>query len=184
MSEFSNSLHLVSDDQQDGVDLLRRAGKDGWVFPPGNGWVTVVIDDEGTIPAPPSIVAANSGLLLDYLNAEDHAWMFRLFRGPAQLQAYECAWEGVVEADTAALNVDDLVETLGVATGRTLDADLIRSLLYVETMDDVMPSFPGGNPGHRFASAIGLEYFEWLSGDYMSRPDPPTAPDTVRVERD
>lgn len=46
MSEFSDSYHLRSNNQQDGVDLLRAAGLRGYVFPPENGWVTVVAEGE------------------------------------------------------------------------------------------------------------------------------------------
>ena len=182
MSEFSNSLHLVSDEQQDGIDLLRRAETPGWVFPASQGWVTMVVDDDMLVPAPPAVVLANSGLLLDYLNAEDHGWMFRLFRGPTLVHAYECAWEDDVEVNTAGLVLDELVDVLGTATGRRLDPENVRRLLFVETFDQVLADFPGGNPGHKFAEAIGLEYFEWLSGHYMNLPDAPAAPGAVYVE--
>lgn len=183
MSEFSNSLHLVATDQQDGVDLLRASEISGWVFPPTNGWVTIVVDEDMLIPAPPDVVAANRGLLLDYLNAVDHGWMFRLFRGPAQLQGYECSWEDAVEANTDGLDLPGLVETLSVATGRDLDAAYLRTLLFVERFDDILPDYPGGNPGHEFAATVGLTHFEWLSGHYMRLPDAPTVAGTVYVDR-
>ena len=152
------------------------------MFPASQGWVTIVVDGEMLLPAPAAIVAANSGLLLDYMNAEDRGWMFRLFRGPTQVQAYECSWEDDVDVNTAGLALDELVDTLGTASGRRLDPNNVRSLLFVETFDQVLPDFPGGNPGHKFAAAIGLEYFEWLSGHYMSKTDAPAEPGVVYVE--
>ena len=71
MSEFSESFHLRSDCQQNGEDLLRRAGLTGAVFSPVRGWVTVVPESE-MYEAVDQMVASNQGLLLHYLYAEDH----------------------------------------------------------------------------------------------------------------
>jgi hypothetical protein len=174
VSEFSNSLHVVSDDQDAGIGLLTRASVAGWVFPPANGWVTVVIDNDDLLPAPPGIIAANDGLLLDYINAEDHGWMFRLFRGRSQLNAYQCSWDGDLEADVSALDIDQFAEVLSAALQRPLDRELLRSLFRVASIEDVFGDFTGGNPGHKLARAVGLEHYEWLSGYYMRLPDSPT----------
>ncbi|MCP3976265.1 MAG: hypothetical protein GY720_17415 [bacterium] len=62
-----------------------------------------------------------------------------------------------------------------VMGGRTLDSDYLRSLLFIDDFDGVFGS-GGGNPGHKFAAAIGLRHFEWLSGHYMEHPDAPGVP--------
>ena len=40
MSEFSESYHLRSERAQDAIDILKSAGKKGYVYEPINGWVT------------------------------------------------------------------------------------------------------------------------------------------------
>ena len=42
MSEFSESIYLRSDDQQDGIDWLRESGLAGYVFESIDGWVQVL----------------------------------------------------------------------------------------------------------------------------------------------
>jgi hypothetical protein len=41
MSEFSESDHLRSERPEDAIELLRSARRKGFVYEPGNGWVTM-----------------------------------------------------------------------------------------------------------------------------------------------
>lgn len=63
MSDFSAAYHLKANNQQDGVDLLKRAGVSGYVFEPVNGWVTFVTQID-TFSPDSKISDHNSGVLL------------------------------------------------------------------------------------------------------------------------
>ncbi|MHC4158697.1 MAG: hypothetical protein ACYSSO_06430, partial [Planctomycetota bacterium] len=88
MSEFSESFHLRSNSQQNGEDLLKRAGLKGAVFSPVRGWVTVVPESE-LYEAVDQMVGANQRVLLHYLYAEDHGWQFEVYEGSSAICKYE-----------------------------------------------------------------------------------------------
>jgi hypothetical protein len=111
MSEFSESFHLRSDSQQDGEDLLRRAGFAGAVFSPMRGWVTIVPESE-LFEATDKMVASNQGLLLHYLYAEDHGWKFELYKNSSIISQYECGWESNLAVNDSDLNLASLVSLL------------------------------------------------------------------------
>ncbi len=177
MSEFSESYHLRAQDLDEGVALLERAGIAGWVFPPVGGWCTVVPErDFGGVPDE-AVIAANAGLLLFYVNAEDHGWGFWLFDGPHLVSSYSIGWTDEVEADDSALDLGLLRDRLGAAVGPRWD-EVERALSTPSAPDEI---FGDGNPGHRFAAAVGLSNYEWISGHYLDT-DEADHPGLVRVE--
>jgi hypothetical protein len=116
MSEFSESYHLESNDQQEGVRLLERAELDGFVFLPGNGWVTMVVESEfGETPAP--LIAANDGRLLHYLLDEEAGWMFDIYSGVHSASSYQCRWLDWSDHENRIKIKDSL-----------LDLDLVQSI--------------------------------------------------------
>ena len=180
MSEFSESYHLLTEDQHAGVALLERAGRAGWVFPPANGWCTVVVDGEFTGMPAGAVIAANEGVLLQYVNAEDHGWGFTVWNETAEISAYGIGWTEEIQADTSQLDLAKLREYLPVVRPGAWPA--IEAGL--EPPEDHATLFIGvENPGHRFARQLGLANFEWVSGHYLATGgEESVGPDVVRVD--
>lgn len=61
MSEFSESYHLRSNNTEDSVQLLKRSGLGGYVFPAQRGWVTMVAGDVSST-SELALIQANHGL--------------------------------------------------------------------------------------------------------------------------
>lgn len=170
MSEFSESWHLVADGAPEGEALLRRAGRPGWVFAPAGGWVTIVPDAGFGELDPAGFAAANTGLLVHYVNAEDHGWAFTVFDGAAPVCAYEAEWTFDLAADTSRLDVEALVTRL-TAAGIDCDAAAVAPLVSDELDEDALFADPFTNPGHRFAALLGWAEFSWLDAGGL-RNDP------------
>ena len=98
MSEFSESYHLRGSDINEAAALLRRAGLKGYVFPPSNGWISFVAEQNSFEPDP-RVVVKNTGTLLHYVSAEDHGWSFALFEGADLACGYGCNWDEDVQVD-------------------------------------------------------------------------------------
>lgn len=179
MSEYSQSYHLLSSEQEDARRLLEAASLEGWVLPPGDGWVTFVAREDFTGEANPALRHANDDLLLFYVNAEDHGWAFDLFDTQTLLSAYKCEWIDVVDQDNTQLRLDLLVELL-VARGVQVDRGALAQALDVHSLDDVINGL-GPNPGHQFASAIGLTWYEWMSSGYIEGGRPDLPPSVLHV---
>lgn len=158
MSEFSESFHLRSDSQQNGEDLLRRAGLTGAVFSPVRGWVTVVPESE-MYEAIDQMVAANQGLLLHYLYAEDHGWQFALYKNNSIVCQYECGWVSELAINDSDLNQAVLVSLL-IEKSRE---KVLENILYPPDLNAIIMD----PPAYRFANLVGLEHYEWLSGAYL-----------------
>ena len=158
MSEFSESFHLRSDSQQNGEDLLRRAGLTGAVFSPVRGWVTVVPESE-MYEAVDQIVASNQGLLLHYLYAEDHGWQFEVYEGSSTICKYECGWDAELAINDSEMNQSVLVPLLVEESCERA----LESILHPADLDAVIMD----PPAYRFANVVGLEHYEWLSGGYL-----------------
>ncbi len=163
MSEFSECFYLRSDNPQDGIDLLKRAGFQGAVFKPSHNWVTV-IPDSPMNEAVESMKSVNKGSLLHYMYAEDHGWSFSIFKQDEQIFHYDCSWEDDIEINDKEVHMEAVEEFL-------LDPSEMsdfNDLLYPNSIDDL-----ADDPRSRkFAGLIGLEYFEWMSWDYITRTDP------------
>lgn len=185
MSEFSDSYHIRSDNQQDGVDLLRAAGLQGYVFPAENGWVTVVAEGEAFEPNQ-RLIRAAPGVLLHYVSAEDHGWAFELYRAGKTLSSYEAEWDHDIRVTRDEIDRDILGEHLGDGI-RGLD-DLAYRRLFYPTFDEFMGLAleDGEQLADRFAEAAGLTNYSWLSYHYVDSDyddDPELAAQgVVRVE--
>lgn len=162
MSEFSESYHLRASRADDAVDLLRRAGLKGFVFPSANGWTTFVAE-EGRFTPDPRLVAVNERKLVHYVSAEDHGWSFALFVGSEPLCAYGCSWEELVQVDDSQFNEDALRGFFGPDPADLLGR--LRTVLHPATLNEVFEN----NPSHTFAETLGLTNFAWIAYDYLAR---------------
>jgi hypothetical protein len=166
MSEFSESYHLRSESQQDGVALLRAAGLRGYVFPPENGWVTVVAEGEEFEPNQ-RLIGAAPGLLLHYVHAEDHGWGFELYRAGKMLSGYDVEWDSEIRVTRDEIDRGVLAEYLGDGI-RELDDQAYRRLFH-PTFDEHMELALNGDESvaERFTEAAGLTNYSWLSYHYV-----------------
>ena len=164
MSEFSESYHLRSERAEDAIEILRRAGRKGFVHPPVNGWVTFVVED-GVFEADERIVAEASLPLLHYVSAEDHGWNFTLFeRGGEVASAYRCEWDDEIRADGSRYSRAALKRIVPASDAALLD-DFER---WLKPEEDGLDELFEAEPSKVFAMAIGLEHYEWLNYDYMA----------------
>ncbi len=162
MSEFSESYHMRGGNIDEGVALLRRACLKGYVFPPANGWIAVVAEQNSFAPDQ-RIIAQNKTLLLHYVSAEDHGWSFALFDGRQLISAYNCSWDDDVRVDDSLFSKDNLIRILG-ASGKEAGIAIER-ILHPETIDEVFDS----EPSRVFAELMSLPHFEWFAYDYVAR---------------
>lgn len=183
MSEFSESFHLWADDQAAGVALLERSGLAGWVYRPSNGWVTVVLDRDFSGEGDPALTEANEGVLLLYVNAEDHGWSLTVWEGSAERSAYEAEWTEEMSTKTRKLDLNEVKRLLGPAIGDERVANLIALLRAPLDEGEWDSWIADGNPGHRAARLLGLEHADWLSGPYLAADDSEAVSDgAIRVD--
>ncbi len=167
MSEFSESYHLRSEHAEDAVQLLRRAGRRGYVYQPVNGWVTFVVED-GNFEPDARIVAAATNPLLHYVSAEDHGWSFTFYDSGKIVSHYRCDWDDEITVDDSGYSRAAMQEFVPSAKETMLD-DLERRL-HPKDFDELFEA----EPSKLFAQALGLEHYDWLSFDYTaSRLDSP-----------
>jgi hypothetical protein len=162
MSEFSESYHLRGSDINEAAALLRRTGLKGYVFPPSNGWISFVAEQNSFEPDP-RVVAKNTGTLLHYVSAEDHGWNFSLFEGAELACGYGCNWDEDVQVDDSRYSAVALSRALGSGTETAIAA--IERVLHPVDIDEAIES----QPSQVFAQAMVLPRFEWFAYDYVSR---------------
>lgn len=160
MSQFSDSYHLKTKNIQDGIMLLQNAKKRGYVFSPLNGWVTIVAEGEPFI-ANESIINSNIGILLHFINAEDHGWGFTLFDSDKQISHYSCFWEDELAIDDSELNIKVFDEFIGHEDQKLKK---IKDVLYIQGIEEAFEK----NVAKTFVDLIGITYHEWVSYDYVS----------------
>ena len=159
MSEFSESFHLRTNEKKEGIELLKNLGITGIVFDAINNWVTVL--PEGELNSQISPMSSYKGTVLHYLYAEDHAWMTSLFTNGASISSFVCAWDPEIYIEDSSLNIDALSKLI---TSPTLLPQL-EELFKINDIDKLFKV----NPAYTFASLMGLEHYEWLSGQDIER---------------
>ncbi len=172
MSEFSESYHTSAQTQSEGEALLRRAQTPGFVFPPANGWVTVVPKDETHYGEPnDSIIRSSVGTLLYYLNAEDHGWAFTVYQDGGLRGSYECRWEDDVSVNDTNLDLDFMASVAASHGSEFQQArQELERLLHppsIESVFGIDPNDPLANPGHLFAELLGLKHYSFIAPAYM-----------------
>ena len=158
MSDVSESFYLRSDKQQEGIDLLKRAGLTGIVFAPVKHWVTL-IPQVSLREALEPLVAANEGALLHYIFAEDYGWGFRVYDKSTRVSYYECSWESDIVIHEEHVQRELLEELFKCP----LQPSQLESLLHPVMLGDLL------GIDHRFADLFELEYYEWLSAEHFER---------------
>lgn len=174
MSEFSESYHLRSDRSEDATELLRRAGRKGFVFEPDGGCVSFVAD-EGTFEPSKQIVAAAKHPLLHFVSAEDHGVSFSLFEGGKLVSAYGCVWENDVSVDDSRYSRQALERLLPEADPSLLDE--FERRMHPADIDELV-GFP---LARLLTQTLGLQHAEWLSYDYIASDDPDAHPGMIEV---
>jgi len=161
MSEFSESYHLRDVNIDEGVDLLRRSGLMGYVFPSINNWVSIVAEKNSFAPDR-RIVSQNKGLLLHYVSAEDHGWSFALFEGKKLVSAYDCNWDDEVHINDSRYSFEPLARIFGKNSKKRILA--IEHIFHPKNIDEAIDT----EPSVVFAKAMKLPHFEWFAYDYVA----------------
>jgi hypothetical protein len=168
VSEFSESWHLVADDEADGAALLDRAGVAGWVFPASGGWVTIVPEASFGQGPHESLPAANTGLLAHYVHAEDHGWQLDVWAGRLPVGSQEVEWTEELDVRSR-LDADRLADAVEAARPEPpLDRTELRRLLEVDeaSLESMLMSLR--SPAPQVAALLGWGEYDWLSGDYLA----------------
>ena len=166
MSEFSDSYYLFGETQQDGIALLHRALKYGFVFPEQNNWVTILPRSTEMIPSK-LMIWANTGTLLHMSYAEDFGWYFSIYEGSRRVCHFEYYWleEAVYDHEYFDRSkVMELIERNGSLIAKASATDITR-VLYPNSLDDVMDN----SPAYKFAEKLGLPHYSWLSYKYVKK---------------
>ena len=175
MSEFSESYHFRDASQVDAAASLRAANLKGWVYTPTGRWTTVVPDLDFRSSPMPSLLTAYPGESLYYMNAEDHGWRFAIWREGASVLTYRCEWDTDIDIGTSALSAAQFASLLAPFG---VEGDL-QWLLDETTVEAALEE--GDNPADRFAQAIGLTHYEWLSGSYLRSDGGPEDAAALRI---
>jgi hypothetical protein len=131
----------------------------GVVFPPKNGWCTVV-PFEGDDRKVEELARFFALPVLHYVFAEDHGWSFAMAHNGAIDVRYEASWD-----EDATVNDKDLeMEVLRPYMLPNVDVHDFESRLRRAGPPDV-----GEVPiAFEFASALGLPKFQWVSPHYVT----------------
>jgi hypothetical protein len=188
VSEFSESYHLESRDQQDGVRLLQAAKLDGFAFPEANGWVTIIPESEFGEELG-ALIRANRGTLLRYLFDDDSGWMFDVYQDKRMVCGYQFRDLDWSDPEDRIVITDDrlemdLLEELARRHGadgevraeleRILHPRIVRRPPSedVGAFDD-LADWPAGETDDRvayaFARLMRLSYYAWRAWHYHSR---------------
>ncbi len=160
MSEFSESYHLRTNNQDEASQLLIRSGMGGYMFPVQRGWVTMVTCENNFTPEE-ALIQANQGILLYYVYGEDHGWYFSIYRNSEMVCHYECWWEDEIAVNEEEFDRKVVEALVAQNSGATLDPDTLDAILHPHDLDIMNP------PAYRFAELLGLTYYKWLSYHYV-----------------
>lgn len=164
MSEYSESYHLKSINTQDGADLLKRAGLEGFVFPASNGWVTLVVQDSEVMPNE-KLIEANSGMLFRFFNAVDEFWYFIIYREKRQICVYQCSWIDGIQFDDIELNMEVLIKLIN-DNNKDINIKEIKRILHPESFDEALKD---PTAAQKLARMIGLTNYKWISYAYVAQ---------------
>jgi hypothetical protein len=176
MSEFSETYNLLADSRQDAIELLQRARIEGFVFPPANGWITLLPRSEFGQPVVP-LIEANTGTLLNYLYDDDGGWRFVLLEGPNVTSSYSCIWldwtnwnDDSIRIDDSGLDLDRVLEL--AARVNPVSSEELERILHprieqrTTTKGATYETFADWreideSPAFAFAEMMGLEHYRW-----------------------
>jgi hypothetical protein len=166
MSEFSESYHLFSNEQKDGIELLKRSLLRGFVYPDSNNWVTII--PSGRIfQVNRRLINSNRSVLIHLINAEDHGWSLSIYDGKKRTFHYECTWEEDIEINQDEYHRDRLVELINSNPhkNRSITPLDITRIFYVSDLEELFER----EPVTEIAELLRLDNYEWISYDYVQR---------------
>lgn len=169
MSEFSESYHIKNGSLEDSIQLIKMSSQSGYVGKFCDGWSTLIpesaicndfVDYE--------IIKHNTGILLQFINPEDHGFLFRLFNG--QQLVSECIFDyndTKPIVDISKLNSLEFINLTGIGIS---DIELEKLLLPKEWEECF--SLPG-----RLMELLGIapKAYSWISYYYcqlLEKEDP------------
>lgn len=159
MSEFSESFHLKSDRQEEGVALLEKVSLKGYVLPPHNNWVSFVLEEYQYEQLNEDLIKANKGLLVHYTFSEDSDWTISVYKGSQRVMHYSCSWEDGIAINNEELNLDIVKDLAAVEVSE----EELRDLFYPEDEDALFDS----PPAYRIAEILGLRHYSWFGYNYV-----------------
>jgi hypothetical protein len=159
LSEFSDSFHVRAPNRRAVSQRMANGKVRGVVFPPKNGWCTVV-PFEGDDRKVEELSRFLALPVLRYMYAEDHGWGFAMAHNGAINVNYEASWDEEPRIDDTDLDMEVLRPyALPNVDVRKLEARLRNG----------GPPEIGEVPvAYEFASALGLPKFQWLSPRYVT----------------
>jgi hypothetical protein len=158
MSEFSESYHLFTSNQEDAVKLIRASSLRGFALAPKNGWVSFVLED-GEFAPDQRVTGSNRLGLLHYVNAEDHGWSFEVFDGPQSVCRYRCDWNDEIQPDISDFRPEEVSRLFGSEAAAKLA--LVSPQFTPKTIDELFEH----KTAYDFARALALPHYEWFCFD-------------------
>ncbi len=161
----SESYHLRIKNQAEGIELLRKAKKNGFVFEENNGWVTIILDNKELIPCN-ELINVNSNYMLYFIDAEDNGCVFTLFKGNSIISNYSVIFSKDTIIASDKLNIDGLYTFIKEVNDKYDKDALLKQFtsidkydLYHETISEKTASI------FKIDNFKGISYKKLLSGD-------------------
>ncbi|HEX3037839.1 MAG TPA: hypothetical protein VHO94_02455 [Oscillospiraceae bacterium] len=164
MSEFSESFHLLTNSVDDAKNLLIRAKLHGFVGDSDNGWAIVLPEGE-PFSEHSELINSNTGILLQYIFAEDHGFGFALYENTDPVCIYWCDFDKVSEnginsgIDTSRLDLNTFTSLLNIKD----KLFVLNSVLKPKNEEDIYKI------NQKFYDIVGLNPYnvEWVSYHYQ-----------------
>lgn len=176
MSEFSESVHLRTENPYDAVDLLKRARVAGYVFPAHRGWVSFVHAQGAARVGDPDnrarLEEANRGVLLFYDYAADHGCWVQINEGNKPVGRFKASFEKPsARFDRGAFERLGLVSSAGA---NEIEQWMKRAHIFHER---------SSTNAYVIAERLGLPRYKWFS--YRSELDAENVdPERIEVSAD
>lgn len=165
MSEFSEVYFLKSNDQNDAVCLIKEAGLRGYVCPERDGWVAFVANTDPAFHLSQQLVEKNKGVLLHFVNAEDHGWEFKVCFKKELACSFFCGVDEEMESGEP------------FQIGRKIEKEVFEEMIKQSDgnwdvlrkyMDDSAPMEETLDAA-KFTSDMQLYFSEWISYHYVQK---------------
>lgn len=182
MSEFSEVYFLKSNDTVDVVRLLKKADVSGYIYPARDGWVAFVANTKPLFEFSEKLKVVNEGVLLQFVNAEDHGWGFEVCNNNGTICSYYCT---INEEMYAGMDIDEIqnidMESIGLEESflfhREKDEGSFEKLLEEEKGDfEVLRKYFDQDikieeivDAYDFAQSMKLYFSEWVSYHYAEQ---------------
>ena len=175
MSEFSESFHFATSDLPALKSALEGAKLTGQLFGPSQtGWITYVPFDgcPGYQPLAShrggfaADLSRRTGLpTLEWIYAEDHMWSAILWRNGEIKARYVGDWDDEPAVETDGESLARFQELPGHPDARARIAEALPGELGEDALMAATPL------AYRFAEALGLPEYQWLSAMYATMDD-------------